>query len=85
MGDIKNKKLIHIKGWLFLLTGLMASGGIILETFNLKIIFLLIIAIWSFCRFYYFLFYVIEKYTDPEFKFDGLYSLVKYYIKLKKK
>jgi len=34
--------------------------------------------IWSFCRAYYFAFYVIERYVDPRFKFSGLFSALKY-------
>lgn len=35
---------------------------------------LLALSIWGFCRAYYFAFYVIEKYVDPEFRFSGLLS-----------
>ena len=41
---------------------------------------LLVIAIWSFCRFYYFAFYVIEHYVDPTYRFAGLSSFLKYLI-----
>jgi hypothetical protein len=33
---------------------------------------LLVLVIWSFCRAYYFSFYVLERYVDPGFKFAGL-------------
>jgi hypothetical protein len=36
---------------------------------------LLAIVIWSFCRFYYFAFYVLERYVDPSYRFSGLWSL----------
>jgi hypothetical protein len=36
------------------------------------------VAIWAFCRAYYFAFYVIERYIDPGFRFAGLSSLVRY-------
>jgi hypothetical protein len=39
---------------------------------------LLAIAVWCFCRAYYFAFYVIEKYVDPTFRFSGLGSAVRY-------
>jgi len=35
-------------------------------------------AIWSFCRVYYFAFYVIERYIDPSFRFSGLISALRY-------
>ena len=39
---------------------------------------LLAVAVWSFCRAYYFAFYVLERYVDPGFKFSGLGSLLAY-------
>jgi hypothetical protein len=36
------------------------------------------IAIWAFCRAYYFAFYVIEHYVDSSFKFAGLGSFVRH-------
>jgi hypothetical protein len=57
--DITSKPLLHAKGLLFLLTGLIAVGGILLESPRLRTVALLGIGIWSFCRFYYFLFSVL--------------------------
>ena len=42
---------------------------------------LLAIAIWAFCRAYYFAFYVVERYIDPTFRFAGLASLVRYALR----
>lgn len=78
MGDLKNSKLIYLKGWLFLLMGLMAAGGLLMEHADWRTAFLLAIAIWSFARFYYFAFYVIEKYVDSDYKFAGLWSFFIY-------
>jgi hypothetical protein len=39
---------------------------------------LLALAIWSFARAYYFAFYVIEHYIDPDFKFAGLWAFAQY-------
>jgi hypothetical protein len=33
---------------------------------------LLLVARWSFCRFYDFAFYVLERYLDPTHRFSGL-------------
>ena len=65
MGDLKSKKLIIVKGFLFLLCGGVAAVTLLAENWNWRNALLLAIAIWSFCRFYYFSFYVIEKYVDP--------------------
>jgi hypothetical protein len=45
---------------------------------------MLIICIWAFCRFYYFAFYVIEHYVDPDYKFSSLYSFFKYLLRSRK-
>ena len=81
MGDITNPKLIITKGFLFLLAGLMASLAILLEHPDLKLAFLLLVAVWCFARFYYFMFYVIEHYVDPGYKFAGLGSFVLYMLR----
>ena len=36
---------------------------------------LLVLLIWASCRFYYFLFYVLEKYVDPSLHYAGLIGL----------
>ena len=85
MPDLKNKKLIWLKGWLFLLGGLLASAGLLIEAFHWKVALLLVIAIWCFCRFYYFAFYVIEHYVDTGYKFAGLWDFVKYALGRRRK
>ena len=80
-GDLKNPKLIYLKGFLFLVTGLLSATALLLESPTLQTAFLLLVALWSFCRLYYFLFYVLEKYVDAEYKFAGLYSFLVYLLK----
>jgi len=80
MADLKNKSWIYFKGTLFLITGLIAVGLVIMESPTLKVAVLLVIAIWCFCRFYYFAFYVIEHYVDGEFHFAGLWDFAKYMV-----
>ena len=46
-----------------------------------KAALLLAICVWSFCRAYYFAFYVIEHYVDPQYKFAGLSSFVLYLLR----
>lgn len=81
MKDIASPTWIKIKGVLFLLVGLAASGLLVLEHPSGKVILLLTISIWCFCRFYYFAFYVIEKYVDPGCRFSGLFSFAKYLMR----
>ena len=48
---------------------------------RLEILVLLVICIWASCRAYYFAFYVIEHYVDPDFRFSGLIDFGKYLMK----
>ena len=81
MSDLKSPRVIKLKGFLFLLMGILASLLLIVETPTLRQVALLSIAVWSFCRFYYFAFYVIEHYVDPGYKFSGLVSFARYMIR----
>jgi len=78
MTDIKNPRLLYAKGALFVLGGLLAAGLILAEHPSVKVALLLGIAVWCFARAYYFVFYVIEHYVDPSYKFAGLWSFVRY-------
>jgi len=78
MGDLKNPTLIYAKGFLFLLMGFLAAGTLLLLYPHWRAAALLALAVWSFSRFYYFAFYVIEHYVDPGFRFAGLGSFVVY-------
>ena len=83
MGDLRNPKLIYAKGFLFLLLGLLAAGTLVLLHPDWRTAALIALAVWSFARFYYFAFYVIEHYVDPGFKFAGLGSFVSYLLRKK--
>jgi len=78
MADLQNPKLIWIKGLLFLFLGLFASGLLLMFAPSLQVAVLLGLAVWAFCRFYYFAFYVIQHYVDPGYRFAGLLSFVRY-------
>jgi hypothetical protein len=79
--DIKNSKLLWTKGILFLLIGVVSSVLLLLESPSLKVGLLLALAVWAFCRTYYFAFYVIEHYADPSYRFAGLISFVGYALR----
>lgn len=81
MKDLTNPRWIKIKGIAFLLIGLASATLLILEAPTLKVGVLLAITIWCFCRFYYFAFYVIERYVDPSYRFSGLWSFACYLFK----
>jgi len=84
MRDLKSKNIIYLKGLLFLFVGIMSSIVIVIEQPTIKTALLLIIAVWSFARAYYFAFYVIEHYVDESFKFSGLFSFIRYIFRKNK-
>ena len=81
MKDLAHPVWIKVKGLLFLCIGIAAAILIFLDSPNWKTAVLLALAVWGFCRFYYFAFYVIEKYVDPACKFSGLISFAKYFFR----
>jgi len=80
MADLKDPRLMYLKGILFLGIGLLSSGLILLLAGSWQVAVLLVLAIWSFCRLYYFMFYVIEHYIDENFKFAGILSFLRYLL-----
>jgi hypothetical protein len=78
MSDIKDPRLIYAKGFLFLCGGLLAAVLLFIEHPTCKVMLLLAICVWCFARFYYFAFYVIEHYTDPGYRYAGLWSFARY-------
>ncbi len=69
---------MYLKAALFLVIGTASAGLLLAESLSWRTALLLLLVIWSFCRAYYFAFYVLERYVDPGFKFSGLGSLLAY-------
>ena len=82
--DLQSRRALHFKGVLFAVLGLMASALLLLESPHLHTAVLLGIAVWSFCRFYYFLFYVLEAYAGRGRKYAGLLDALGYLLKGKR-
>ena len=80
MRDLTDPRWIKAKGALFLFTGALAAALLLLEDLTFRHGVLLLICVWSFCRAYYFAFYVIEHYVDPSYQFSGLGSFVRYWF-----
>jgi hypothetical protein len=78
MGDITSKRVLYFKGGLFLALGVLAAAIALARYPDWRLAALMAIAIWAFCRAYYFAFYVIEHYVDPSFKFAGLGAFVRH-------
>ena len=77
---------ILLKFVLFLIISIFGfSLMLILNEFDIYFIIILAATIWSCCRIYYFLFYVIHKFFDPQYKFNGFFHFILYLIKRSKK
>ena len=81
MKSIADPFWIKVKGILFLILGTLASILLVLELPSVKVVVLLALAIWSFCRFYYFAFYVMEKYVDSTYRYLGLLDLARHLVR----
>ena len=81
MKNIADPFWIKLKGILFLILGTLAAILLVLELPNVKVVVLLALAIWSFCRFYYFAFYVMEKYVDSTYRYSGLLDLARHLVR----
>ncbi len=77
--------MMWLKGVLLALIGIAAAGLILAEIPTFKVAILLAVAIWAFCRAYYFAFYVIEHYVDAQYRFSGLWSFLVYCLRRKSK
>ncbi|MFG0335776.1 MAG: hypothetical protein ACF8TS_20645 [Maioricimonas sp. JB049] len=78
MANLTSPRLLWIKGGLFLLLGLLAAGILIARMTDFSSVALLAITIWAFCRVYYFAFYVMERYVDPDYRFAGIVDFARY-------
>jgi hypothetical protein len=76
MTDLKSKKWIVAKGGMFAGIALGAASLIFIETPSARLAVLLALLVWASCRFYYFLFYVLEHYVDRTMRYAGLFDLL---------
>ena len=76
MADLKSKRLIVLKGVLFLVIALTAAVLLLIEYPSWKVAAPLAVLVWAACRFYYFLFYVLERYVDPTRRYAGIWALL---------
>jgi hypothetical protein len=85
MRELTDPKWMYLKAVLFLLLGFGCAVLLFMEQPTVRFGVLLAVAVWSFCRFYYFAFYVVERYVDPTYRFSGLVSLVRYFLAKRRK
>lgn len=79
-GDLKKPWLIHAKGALFLVIGFAAAGLLFADLPTLRTALLLAVTIWAFCRFYYYLFYVLDRYLGREKRFAGAFDAIRHLL-----
>lgn len=70
--DIKNPVALRAKGLGFALIGILSSAILISQFQHWLSAAMLLITIWAWCRFYYFLFYVLEHYAGRKRPYAGV-------------
>jgi glucan phosphoethanolaminetransferase (alkaline phosphatase superfamily) len=78
--DLTSSKWIYTKGFLLLLISLISAALILIQVPRWDILALLLICLWASCRSYYFAFYVIQNYVDPDYRFSGLFDFTRYLL-----
>ncbi len=75
LGDLTSRSWIVAKGVLFALVVLMSGAGVLLHDDRWIRFVLLLVCLWAACRFYYFLFHVLERYVGVEGRYAGVCDL----------
>lgn len=78
--DLETPRLIHAKAVLFVVLGVGASALLLLALPTWRTAALLAVSIWAFCRFYYYLFYVLDRYLGREKRFAGVIDALRYLL-----
>jgi hypothetical protein len=78
--DLKSARAIHAKGVLFVVLGLLSGALLFAQAPTWRTVLLIAITVWAFCRFYYYLFYVLERYLGREKKFAGVLDALGYLL-----
>ena len=77
MSDLQSKRWIIAKGIAFLGIAVVAAALILFESQSVRTAALLALLVWAACRFYYFLFYVLQRYVDPTLRYASIIALVR--------
>jgi hypothetical protein len=76
MNELTSRTWIVVKGMLFAAIALATAALILLEKPSATRAVLLALLVWASCRFYYFLFYVLERYVDAALRYAGVVALL---------
>ena len=80
MGDLKDPVWMYLKAILFLVIVVMCGVFLWMQSPRWETALLLVLMIWAAARLYYFMFYVIEKYIDEDYRFSGVIDFLKYLV-----
>ena len=75
MSDLRSAKLIVAKGVMFLAIVVLSAYLVLKQLPSFGVAVLLALIAWASARFYYFLFYVLERYVDPAKRYSGILNL----------
>ena len=77
MGDLQSKRWILAKGIAFLIITVVVAVLLLFESPSVRTAVFVVLLVWAACRFYYFLFYVLERYVDQTLRYAGIIALVR--------
>jgi hypothetical protein len=72
---------MYVKALCFAVIALISGFLLVFRSPTPTTLVLAVVLAWASARLYYFCFYVIERYIDPSYRFDGLLSVVRYLLR----
>ena len=78
MRDLEDPRWMYAKAALFFAIVLLSCALLLLQAPSWRTLVLLAFVIWGSARLYYFMFYVIERYIDPSYRFSGVLSALRH-------
>ena len=80
MDDLVNPKRMYLKAALLLVILLACCVLLLMAAPTWRAALLLALVVWASARLYYFMFYVIERFIDPSYRFSGIGSALRYFL-----
>jgi hypothetical protein len=81
MRDLSDPKWMYLKASLLLLILLCSAALLLADEPSWRTAGLLALLVWASARVYYFMFYVIERYIDPSYRFSGVLSALRHLLR----
>jgi hypothetical protein len=78
--DLQNPKWMYLKAGLFVVIISSCFVLVWVQAPTVRTALLLLLMIWASARAYYFAFYVVERYVDPQYRFSGLIAFFRYVL-----